>query len=146
MSGLGIFRLHPSMRNNSSSSDEESQHRSPPGPNPNRVKRALFGPTDHEENLRFVRKELKKAKNEAANKWNFDFDNGTPLEGRYSWEEAAPSDVPLPYLQPLAGVTETDGSESKENRVSSSSSSSSSPPPPGPTSSVELPTSSSSSI
>ena len=31
--------------------------------------RALFGPTDHEENLRFVRKELKKAKNEAANKW-----------------------------------------------------------------------------
>ena len=31
--------------------------------------RALFGPTDHEENLRFVRKELKKAKNEAASKW-----------------------------------------------------------------------------
>ena len=30
---------------------------------------------------------------------NFDFDNGTPLEGRYSWEEAAPGDVPLPYLQ-----------------------------------------------
>merc|ERR1711971_577991 len=70
------------------------------------------------------------------------FDNGTPLEGRYSWEEAAPSDVPLPYLQPLASVTETDGSESKENRVSSSSS----PSPPGPPSSVELPTSSSSSI
>ena len=49
-------------------------------------------------------------------------------------------------LQPLAGVTETDGSESKENRVSSSSSSSSPPPSDGPTpppSSIELPTSSS---
>ena len=72
---------------NSSSSDDEPRHTpSPPGPNPHRVKRsalssfsslilifllyrALFGPTDHEENLRFVRKELKKAKNEAANKW-----------------------------------------------------------------------------
>jgi len=144
MSGLGLFRLHqPGLRNSSSSDDEPRHTPSPPGPNPHRVKRALFGPTDHEENLRFVRKELKKAKNEAANKWNFDFDNGTPMEGRYSWEEAAPGDVPLPYLQPLAGVTETDGSESKENRVSSSSSSS--PPPSGPTaptSSVELSTSS----
>jgi len=147
MSGLGLFRLHqPGLRNSSSSDDEPRHTPSPPGPNPHRVKRALFGPTDHEENLRFVRKELKKAKNEAANKWNFDFDNGTPLEGRYSWEEAAPGDVPLPYLQPLAGVTETDGSESKENRVSSSSSSSSPPPSDGPTpppSSIELPTSSS---
>jgi len=143
MSGLGLFRLHqPGLRNSSSSDDEPRHTPSPPGPNPHRVKRALFGPTDHEENLRFVRKELKKAKNEAANKWNFDFDNGTPLEGRYSWEEAAPSDLPLPYLQPLAGVTETDGSESKENRVSSSSSSSSPSGPTAPTFSVDLPTSS----
>ena len=36
---------------------------------------------------------------------NFDFDNGTPLEGRYSWEEAAPSDVPLPYLQVMSRIS-----------------------------------------
>jgi len=124
MSGLGLFRLHPGFRRGSSSSDEESQQQPTP-PNPNRVKRALFGPTDHEENLRFVRKEMKKAKNEAASKWNFDFDAGTPMKGRYSWEEAKPSEVHavynlerLPYL-----ATHSETESSKENRVSPS------PPP-----------------
>ena len=119
MSGLGLFRLHPGFRRSSSSSDEESQSQ-PPQPNPNRVKRALFGPTDHDENLRFVRKEMKKAKNEAASKWNFDFDAGTPMKGRYSWEEAKPSEVHavynlerLPYL-----ATHAETESSKENRVS----------------------------
>lgn len=121
MSGLGLFRLHqPGMRASSSSSEDESQHRSPPGPNPNRVKRALFGPTDHEENLRFVRKELKKAKNEAASKWNFDFDSGIPLEGRFSWEQAAVGEVPMPYLAALPTLSDAEASESKENRVSPS--------------------------
>ena len=48
-----MFGLHSNIRRISqSSSDDES----PPQPNAgaNRVKRALFGPTDHEENLRFV--------------------------------------------------------------------------------------------
>jgi len=118
MSGLGLFRLHPGFRGSSSSSDDESPSQ-PPQSNPNRVKRALFGPTDHEENLRFVRKEMKKAKNEAASKWNFDFDSGTPMKGRFSWEEAKPSEIHsvynldrLPYL-----ATHTE-SETKENRVS----------------------------
>lgn len=121
MSGLGLFRLHPGFRRSSSSSDEESQSHPPP-PNPNRVKRALFGPTDHDENLRFVRKEMKKAKNEAANKWNFDFDAGTPMKGRYNWEEAKPSEVHAVYnlerLPYLATHAETESRKEKENRVS----------------------------
>jgi len=36
----------------------------------------LFGPTDHDENIRFVENELKKARNEASSRWNFDFDSG----------------------------------------------------------------------
>jgi len=139
MSGLGLFRLHPGLRNSSSSSEDEGQNRSPPGPNPHRVKRALFGPTDHEENLRFVRKELKKAKNEAASKWNFDFDNETPMEGRYSWKTVDTDEVPLPYLQSdLASLSEEERSESKENRVSASSS----PPTVPEASTSETPTSS----
>ena len=29
----------------------------------------------------------------------FDFDKQSPIEGRYSWEEKAPSDVPFSYHQ-----------------------------------------------
>lgn len=117
MSGLGLFRLHSGFRGRSSSSSDDESPPHPPPSNPNRVKRALFGPTDHEENLRFVRKEMKKAKNEAASKWNFDFDAGTPMKGRYSWEEAKPSEVHAVYnLERLPYIaTHT---ESKENRVS----------------------------
>jgi len=117
MSGMGLFRLHPGFRGSSSSSDDESPPQPPP--NPHRVKRALFGPTDHEENLRFVRKEMKKAKNEAAAKWNFDFESGTPLKGRFSWEEAKPSEVHAVYnLDRLPYLATNTESESKENRVS----------------------------
>ena len=56
--------MHPAgFRRASSSSDDEPGHPRPnPAagearpygrPNPTRVKRALFGPTDHEENLRY---------------------------------------------------------------------------------------------
>eukprot|EP00092_Neocalanus_flemingeri_P006759 GFUD01007301.1.p1 GENE.GFUD01007301.1~~GFUD01007301.1.p1 ORF type:complete len:259 (+),score=54.19 GFUD01007301.1:134-910(+) len=129
MSGLGLFRLHPGFRGSSSSSDDESQPPPPPS-NPNRVKRALFGPTDHEENLRFVRKEMKKAKNEAASKWNFDFDNGTPLKGRFSWEEAKPSEVHAVYnLDRLPYLATNTESETKENRVSTSPETSQLPDP-----------------
>ena len=66
-------------RNTPSSAAAEGETSSPPGHSPQRVRRwdcrlmnhprALFGPTNHEENLRFVRKELEKTKNEAASKW-----------------------------------------------------------------------------
>jgi len=92
----------------SSSSEEEL-----PPPNPHRVKRALFGPTDHEENLRFVRNELKKARSEAANRWNFDFDNERPRDGRYNWEEVRSVSAVTAVLNP-----EKHGRMEKENRVS----------------------------
>ena len=122
MSGLGVF---PARRGGSDSEEEERAPRSPP----HRVKRALFGPTDHEENLRFVRNEMKKAKNEAANRWNFDFDAGTPLKGRYDWEAARPGSLHavynldrLPFLgQQGEGLESVESVESKENRVEADS-------------------------
>lgn len=120
MSGLGLFRLHPGFRRSSSSSDDEGSQRPPPS-NPHRVKRALFGPTDHEENLRFVRKEMKKAKQEAQSKWNFDFDKEVPIPGgRFNWEEARASDLPAVYCEripSLSSPTIDSSIETKENRV-----------------------------
>jgi hypothetical protein len=73
----------------SSSSDEDSPTQRPPGsgvPAPS-VKRALFGPTDREENLRFASQELKRHRDEASLKWNFDFETDNPLKGRYVWKK-----------------------------------------------------------
>lgn len=77
MSHHGLFSLHPSFRD---ASGEDSPPRS-------RVKRALFGPTDHDENLKFVKRELEASNKTAINRWNFNFKEGTPCEGRYQWEK-----------------------------------------------------------
>ena len=54
-----------------------------------RVRRALFGPVDHEENLRFVQQELQRGQKEAEKRWDFDFVNDRPVNNpdrRYVWE------------------------------------------------------------
>jgi len=131
---MGLFRLQPGFRRGSSSSSEDEHPPAPP-PNTHRVKRALFGPTDHEENLRFVKNELKKARSEASSRWNFDFDTGKPLCGTYDWEEVKSptasrsvintekhsSVSPLPIATPSPATVPPlpDSSEAaKENRVS----------------------------
>ena len=43
-----------------------------------RVRRALFGPVDHAENLRFVQQELARGQKEAERRWNYDFVNDRP--------------------------------------------------------------------
>ncbi len=60
-----------------------------PDPATSRVKRALFGPVNHEENLRFVRQELERGRREASSRWNYDFENDRPREGRYQWERTS---------------------------------------------------------
>ena len=51
-----------------------------------RVRRALFGPVDHDENRRFVERELARNRREASDRWNYDFERDAPREGRYVWE------------------------------------------------------------
>jgi len=96
MSSSGLFRLGGALRRTSSSSSEEEL----PPPSSNRVKRALFGPTDHDENIRFVENELKKARNEASSRWNFDFDSGKPLQGNYDWEEISCTTAETSIMNP----------------------------------------------
>ncbi|XP_076324225.1 uncharacterized protein LOC143232535 isoform X2 [Tachypleus tridentatus] len=48
-----------------------------------RARRALFGPVDHEENLRFVHEELNKIHDEDEERWNFNFKTETPIPWGY---------------------------------------------------------------
>lgn len=50
-----------------------------------KLRKSLFGPVDHAENLRFVREELDKISREDSERWNFDFAAEQPQEGRYEW-------------------------------------------------------------
>lgn len=55
------------------------------GPHPHPVRRCLFGEVDHEANRRDtirIREDLAVV---SKRKWNFDFENGCPLEGQYLW-------------------------------------------------------------
>lgn len=87
-----------------------------------RVARVLFDPPDHEANLRFVKRELEKAKREAEDRWNFDFENEKPIEGgRFEW---VPPTRPLPCDDDVT-TTSPQPSEQRLSPAAPSSSSSS---------------------
>ena len=50
------------------------------------VCRQLFGPNDHEQVRADLLRDKRKLLEEATRTWNFDFENGIPLVGRYVWE------------------------------------------------------------
>lgn len=59
--------------------------RTEPPPPSRPVRRCLFGEVDHEANRRDlirIREELSSA---YKRRWNYDFENGCPLEGQYRW-------------------------------------------------------------
>lgn len=58
-----------------------------PNINPSRsVCRQLFGPVNHEQLRADLLRERRKMNDENTQTWNFDFENGVPLVGRYVWE------------------------------------------------------------
>lgn len=88
---------------------EPRRRHAPPDPETSRVKRRLFGPVDHEENLRFVKREIAKNLEENTAKYNFDFANGRPLkDGRFEWEVlgAPPAAVPPTTVPPAEAAAE----------------------------------------
>lgn len=50
------------------------------------VCRQLFGPVNHEQMRADLLREKRKLCDENTRAWNFDFENGIPLVGRYVWE------------------------------------------------------------
>jgi len=65
------------------------------------VKRQLFGPVNHDDNMRFLHKHLTLAEEQDKKYWNFDFRMEKPVKdsnGRYLWEEVNCSDfIPIAY-------------------------------------------------
>ncbi|KAK7085628.1 hypothetical protein SK128_009650 [Halocaridina rubra] len=101
------------------------------------VRRNLFGPIDHDENLKFVQDELSKIAQNDMKKWNFDFESEKPKEGRYSWEpvvEGVPQAYEMRRLNYLGNKCDvgstpaTFTSSSSSSQLSTPSSSSSSLP------------------
>lgn len=51
------------------------------------VCRTLFGPVDHEQLRRDLQQRLRDIMEEDSRRWNFNFQAGAPLDGRFQWEE-----------------------------------------------------------
>ena len=93
-------------------------------PSTSRVKRCLFGRGNPQENIKFAKAELQKSLADSKKKWNFDFENEVPIEGRFKWE------TPAPYPKVLLKkpdenrnpLSKDHTSTSDENQASSSSS------------------------
>ncbi|XP_011913914.1 PREDICTED: cyclin-dependent kinase inhibitor 1B isoform X2 [Cercocebus atys] len=62
--------------------------------------RNLFGPVDHEELTRDLEKHCRDMEEASQRKWNFDFQNHRPLEGKYEWQEVEKGSLPEFYYRP----------------------------------------------
>lgn len=62
--------------------------------------RNLFGPVNHEELTRDLERHCRDMEEASQRKWNFDFQNHRPLEGRYEWEEVQEDSLPEFYCRP----------------------------------------------
>jgi len=97
-SSADIFNRLQLFRGAGNEGDHDFDPDRPPRPNPaaSRVKRCLFGRGNHEENIKFAKRELEKSRTESKNKWNFDFENERPIDGgRYEW-------LTSPYPKPIS--------------------------------------------
>lgn len=61
------------------------------------VCRSLFGPVDHEELSRDVKAKLREISERDRQRWNFNFEADTPLDGDYKWEEVPEEKSPAFY-------------------------------------------------
>ena len=57
---------------------------------PTKVKRCLFGEPDHTQVRAELVRQMAAIAQQDTDRWNFDFVNGKPLDGQYSWELIAP--------------------------------------------------------
>lgn len=63
------------------------------------VCRNLFGPVDHDELSRDMKAKLREISEHSQQRWNFDFDRHTPLDGDYQWEEVEVERSPAFYRE-----------------------------------------------
>ncbi|XP_073427042.1 uncharacterized protein [Dendrobates tinctorius] len=63
------------------------------------VCRSLFGPIDHDELRSELKRQLKEIQASDCQRWNFDFDSGTPLKGTFCWEPLESTEMPNFYRE-----------------------------------------------
>lgn len=63
------------------------------------VCRNLFGPVDHDELNRDMKAKMREISEHSQQRWNFDFDTHTPLDGDYQWEEVEVERTPAFYRE-----------------------------------------------
>lgn len=61
------------------------------------VCRNLFGPVDHEELSREMKSKLREISERDQQRWNFNFEANTPLDGDYEWETVPADKTPVFY-------------------------------------------------
>lgn len=61
------------------------------------VCRNLFGPVDHEELSRDMKAKMREISERDQQRWNFNFEANTPLDGDYEWEEVPVDKTPVFY-------------------------------------------------
>ncbi|GAB0177313.1 cyclin-dependent kinase inhibitor 1B [Grus japonensis] len=77
--------------------------------------RNLFGPVNNEELNRDLKKHFQEMEEAYQRKWNFDFQNHKPLEGRYEWQAVEKGSSPEFYFRPprlLKAVCKSSGRQS----------------------------------
>ncbi|XP_029379278.1 cyclin-dependent kinase inhibitor 1C [Echeneis naucrates] len=61
------------------------------------VCRNLFGPVDHDEVSQEMKAKMREISERDQQRWNFDFETNTPLDGDYKWEEVSVDKTPAFY-------------------------------------------------
>lgn len=61
------------------------------------VCRNLFGPVDHDELNREMKAKMREISDRDQQRWNFNFEANTPLDGDYEWQEVPVDNSPLFY-------------------------------------------------
>ncbi|XP_048191100.1 cyclin-dependent kinase inhibitor 1B [Perognathus longimembris pacificus] len=78
---------------------ERADARTPGAPKPSAC-RNLFGPVDHEELRRDLERHRRELEEAGRRRWNFDFQNHRPLDGRFEWQAVERGGLPEFYHRP----------------------------------------------
>ena len=82
------------------------------------IRKELFGPTNHDENRKLLQQELNQISNQDMVKWNFNFKDDKPIEGRFDWEEISTRKVPSAYdMLHLQGACSSSAAQSSFNNI-----------------------------
>lgn len=95
-----------------------SQSRAGQSPCSSKACRNLFGPVDHEQLQQDFEDKMKQQLEEAQQRWNFNFETETPLEGPFKWERILVAEQPAQQVHSLVrAVISSDSRSSLAHRV-----------------------------